>query len=81
MTASAEVRAERRWRELGDAGRSLAEVLAEVVERDARDMNRADAPLRPATDAVVLDTSAMDIEDAAAAAIALVAERLGAAGR
>jgi CMP/dCMP kinase len=58
VTASAEVRAHRRWLEVGG---DEARVLAEVHERDARDMGRADAPLKPATDAVVIDTSAMSI--------------------
>ena len=71
VTASAEVRAERRWKELSEKGISQAfeEVLAEVKERDARDMGRADAPLRPAEDAVMLDTSDLSIEAAVAAAV------------
>lgn len=80
VTASPEIRARRRWLELGGeaaADRSLDAVLAEVRERDDRDMNRADAPLRPAPDAVVLDTSALTIAEATARAIALVAARLG----
>lgn len=67
VTASPEVRAHRRWLEVGG---DEARVLAEVKERDARDMNRADAPLKPAADAMVLDTSEMSIEEAVAAAIA-----------
>lgn len=73
VTASAEVRAHRRWLEVGG---DAARVLAEVIERDARDMGRAEAPLRPAVDAVVLDTSDMPIEAAVAAAVALVEARL-----
>jgi CMP/dCMP kinase len=69
VTASAEVRAHRRWLELGG---EPARVLAEVIERDKRDMGRADAPLRPAEDATVIDTSALDIPEAIARAIALV---------
>lgn len=72
VTASPEVRAHRRWLEVGGDER---QVLAEVRERDARDMNRADAPLRPAADAMVLDTSEMTIEEAVAAAVAQI-ERL-----
>lgn len=72
VTASPEVRAHRRWLEVGG---DAARVLAEVRERDARDMNRADAPLRPAADAMVLDTSEMTIEEAVAAAVAQI-ERL-----
>jgi cytidylate kinase len=61
VTASPEVRAHRRWLEVGG---DKALVLAEVRERDARDMGRVEAPLRPAPDAVVLDTSAMSITEA-----------------
>lgn len=73
VTASAEVRARRRWLEVGG---DEAVVLAEVKERDARDMGRADAPLRAAEDAVVIDTSEMGIEEAVARAVAVVNERL-----
>ena len=73
VSASAEVRAHRRWREVGgDEGR----VLAEVRERDARDMGRAVAPLRPAEDALLIDTSQMGIDEAVAAACDAVAARL-----
>ncbi|WP_444452151.1 (d)CMP kinase [Rhodobacter capsulatus] len=73
VTASPEVRAHRRWLEVGG---DAAKVLAEVKERDDRDMNRADAPLKPAVDAVVIDTSELSIDEAVAAACAVVAERL-----
>lgn len=73
VTASAEVRAERRWLEVGG---DRAHVLAQVLERDARDMGRADAPLAAAADAVVIDTSEMSIEAAVAAAIEVIAARL-----
>jgi cytidylate kinase len=76
ITASAEVRAHRRWLELGlELGADEAQVLAEVRERDARDMGRAASPLRAAADAVVIDTSDLDVEDAVAQACALVAAR------
>ena len=73
VTASAEIRAHRRWLEVGG---DEAEVLAQVKERDARDMARADAPLRAAGDAVVIDTSGMTIEEAIEAASTVVASRL-----
>lgn len=73
VTASPEVRAHRRWQETGG---DEAEVLAEVRERDARDMGRADAPLRVAADALVLDTSDMGIDEAVAQAVAAVEARL-----
>lgn len=69
VTASAEVRAHRRWLEVGG---DAAQVLAEVVERDARDMGRVEAPLKPAADAVVIDTSVLSIEDAVAAAVTVI---------
>lgn len=73
VTASAQVRAHRRWLEVGG---DKARVLAEVQDRDARDMGRADAPLRAAADAVVIDTSELGIDEAVAAACAVVAGRL-----
>lgn len=73
VTATPEVRAHRRWLELGG---DAAAVLADVEARDARDMARAQAPLRPAPDAVTLDTSTMDIERAVARAVAQVEARL-----
>ncbi len=75
VTASADVRAHRRWLEVGG---DEFEVLAQVKERDARDMGRADAPLRPATDAVLIDTSALSIDEAVAKALALVEKALAA---
>ena len=77
VTASAEVRAHRRWLEVG--GDEVL-VLAEVKERDARDMGRADAPLRAAEDAVVIDTSEMGIDEAVEAACALVQRGLSQGG-
>lgn len=71
VTASAEIRARRRWLELGSAG-DFADVLAQVRERDTRDMNRADAPLKPASDAVMIDTSEMSVEEAVTRALAEV---------
>mgnify|MGYP000102789764 CR=1 FL=1 len=50
----------------------VEQVLADVRERDARDSERAEAPLKPAADAVLIDTSEMSIEEAVAAAIAVV---------
>lgn len=77
VTASPQVRAARRFAELQAAGAdtTLEQVLAEVKARDARDMGRADAPLRPADDAHIIDTSAMSIEEAVDAAISQIAKR------
>ena len=74
VTASPKIRAHRRWLEVGG---DEARVLAEVKERDARDMGRVDAPLRAAVDAVTIDTSSMAIDEAVAVACAVVAARLG----
>ena len=73
VTASPEVRAHRRWLEVGG---DEAQVLDEVKERDTRDMSRAEAPLRPADDALTLDTSAMSVAQAVATAEAKVAAAL-----
>lgn len=70
VTASAEVRARRRQAELGAA--DYAAVLADIEARDLRDATRATAPLVPAADAVVIDTSALSIEQALAAAVKAV---------
>jgi CMP/dCMP kinase len=78
VTAAAEIRARRRHLELekrGDAP-SYEEVLADIRKRDARDAGRNDAPLKPAPDAHVLDTTALDVESAFAAAL-LLADRHG----
>ncbi|MCI5100175.1 (d)CMP kinase [Phaeobacter italicus] len=77
VTASAEVRATRRLKELLAAGHptTLAEVLEDVKARDTRDMNRSEAPLKPAQDAVQIDTSALSIEEAVEMAIAAIEAR------
>ena len=74
VTASAECRAERRFAELQGKGLAtdLATVLEDVKARDARDSSRATAPLKPADDAVMLDTSNLTIEAAVARAVAIV---------
>jgi CMP/dCMP kinase len=78
VTATPEVRAERRFAELTAKGFdvTLADVLAEVEARDLRDSTRAEAPLKPAEDAVEMDTSTMDITTAVARAIELIAARM-----
>ncbi len=74
VTARPELRAHRRFLELGG---NEAQILNEIIERDSRDMSRADAPMRAADDAVVIDTSDLDIEAAVAEAAAHVTARLG----
>lgn len=72
ITASAEVRAKRRQKELGAA--DYEAVLADIKARDARDSQRASAPLVAAKDAVVLDTSEMDVSRAILEAIRAVGD-------
>ena len=78
VTAAPEVRARRRFLELTAAGRDVVEerILRDILARDARDMGRADAPLRQADDADLLDTSNLDIAAAVQQAVALVSKRL-----
>jgi cytidylate kinase len=77
VTASPQVRAERRFREMQamESLMSFDDVLADIVARDARDMGRSAAPLRRADDADLLDTSDLGIDDAIQRAIALVEGR------
>ena len=74
VTARPEVRAERRWKQLTAQGEtvSLSDVAADIARRDARDGGRDAAPMRQAADAVLLATSEMTIEAAAAAARRIV---------
>jgi cytidylate kinase len=83
VTATPEERARRRYRELSEAGNgiSAAEVLADIKRRDERDRNRAAAPLVQAQDAVLLDTTNLDIDAAFKAAIALIDAAMGHAGQ
>ena len=77
LTASAEVRAERRWRELEQRGtpQPFAEVLRDIEDRDYRDTHRAAAPLRQAADAVLLDTSALSFQESLEALLNIIQER------
>lgn len=80
VTATPEVRAARRHRELAGRGEAVTfdGILADIRRRDARDSGRSDAPLKAADDAIRLDTSALGIAEALAAAITIVnARRLG----
>jgi cytidylate kinase len=78
VTARPEVRAERRLKELEGRGMRVhyEEVLADIRARDARDSGRAVAPLKPAPDAVLLDTSELTLDQAIAEAVRLAEERL-----
>jgi CMP/dCMP kinase len=77
VVASVPARAERRFKEMQAAGRSvsLAEIAADLERRDARDRTRAEAPLVAARDAMLLDTSDFSPQEAVAQAIALVEAR------
>jgi len=74
VTATAEVRAARRWKQLQGQGEAVTfeEILDDIRKRDERDGGRADSPMRPADDAVLLDTTEMTIEAATDAARRIV---------
>ncbi len=74
VTASMTVRAERRYKEFAAKGinTTYEKVLQDMVERDKRDSERSAAPLKPAEDAIILDTSTMDTEQEIAAAIKII---------
>lgn len=78
VTASLEARSNRRLRELEAAGGPVdaAAVLADMQARDERDSSRSASPLKPATDAVVLDTSGLDADEAFGAAVSIVRARI-----
>ena len=77
LTASAESRAERRYKELAEKGQqvTMESVLHDINERDRQDMNRAIAPLRQAEDAVLLDTSALTLEESIASVLRIIREK------
>ncbi len=79
LTASAAERAQRRYKQLKEKGMgvSLPQLVTEIAERDARDTERSVSPLRPAADAVVMDTSAMDIDTVYQRVARMVEERFG----
>ncbi len=79
LTASSEARARRRWLELQRRGtpKEFDEILQETVRRDADDANRAVAPLRPAADAVTLDTTGLNFEESLGRIIEIIRERIG----
>ena len=82
VTASAEVRAKRRLRELEQRGMPAHydDVLADIRARDQRDSTREVAPLTPAADAMLLDTSVLDAVEASAEAVRLARQRLAERG-
>lgn len=78
ITASPEKRAQRRHREIEQKGQAsdYAQILADIIKRDERDMGRADSPLKPAENAYLIDTSEMSIETAFTTAVSLVDKAL-----
>ena len=79
LTASPEARAQRRFRELLERGQQadFDQVLREVVERDRRDTQRETAPLRQAEDAVLAETTGLDLEESFRLLLGLIRDRLG----
>ncbi len=79
LTASPEERAQRRYKQLKekDANVIFDDLVKEIAERDKRDMERSVAPLRPAEDAVVIDTTGLDIDEVMQRVMAVCEERLG----
>jgi cytidylate kinase len=80
VTASPETRAQRRALELRSRGESsdYIKVLADILHRDRRDSNRTAAPLKPASDAMILDTTDLDVEGTFREALRLAGQKLGA---
>ena len=78
LTATPEERAKRRYKELTEKGMQVEydSILKEIIQRDHNDSTRAVAPLKQAEDAVLVDTSALDLEESVAALNAIVKERL-----
>ena len=81
LDAAPEVRGQRRYEQIGQKGSAPApppeEILRDLRARDERDRNRKDSPLKPASDAVILDSTSMSLEQALAAAESIVAQKLG----
>jgi len=81
LDAAPEVRGQRRFDQLGQSGHAHSfqpdAIVRDLRARDERDRNRADSPLKPAPDAVLLDSTDMTLEEAVNAAIAIVDSKLG----
>lgn len=79
LDASPERRSERRYRQTGSDSQARPEaVLREIEERDARDRTRIQSPLRPAPDAIVIDSTSLSLDEVVARAEAIITERLAA---
>lgn len=79
LSADSKIRAQRRFKELQEKGDTITfeEVLADIEKRDWQDINRKEAPLRQAEDAVLLDTSYLDFEQSVQAVLDLIDEKVG----
>jgi len=79
LDASPSVRAKRRWRELRERGieADLEEIERDMMERDLKDATRREGPLKPALDAVIIDTSDMTVEQVVQRILDLIKERIG----
>jgi cytidylate kinase len=77
LTASPEIRAQRRFNQLKEKNidANLPCLVRDIAERDARDMGRDDAPLKPADDAVIVDTDNMDIDEVVSHVLDIIKER------
>jgi cytidylate kinase len=77
LDAAAEVRGQRRYQQTGSSGTQAAEsVLEELRERDRRDRTRAESPLQPAADAVIIDSTQLSLDEVVAQVETIIAERL-----
>lgn len=79
LTASPECRADRRYKELTEKGVQVNydDVLSDIVKRDYNDSHRAVAPLKPAEDSVILDTSGFELEQSIKAIMDIIKEKVG----
>ena len=79
LTASAEERANRRYKELSEKPDSptYQEILDDIIKRDYQDMHRETAPLKQAEDAVLVDTTELNLEESAAAIVKIINEKIG----
>jgi cytidylate kinase len=87
LDAAPEVRGQRRYGQLGQLGGQVSppvpppdEIIRDLRARDERDRNRADSPLKPAADSVLLDSTKLTLDEAVAAAVSIVADKLRSAG-
>ena len=78
VTASAEERADRRYKELKEKGMDVnyQDIYDDIVQRDYNDSHREIAPLKPAEDSVVLDTTGVSLEDQIASIINIIKEKI-----